>query len=314
MGRRFAQKHRTLLTWARWFAANGIARAHIITALDLDEATLPAHIAACLDGPKRGATRPRRPAPDRRYSTPSCCTLRSLTARKARRLAELGYAPATIARVLAVKKRALEALLCNGSPRHPPPVSPWHPTDYAEAWRYYGDRGPDHELIRPPEPAEIFTAAVEPPAAPPAPPPWINDDDPRPHARGPRKLAPDQIREAGELLRSGATYHTVAKRFGVSVNTLRCHVGDVGTRRPPSNYPTQAVTYERGTVRWDLPLMRGRRIQVRIDCDCGRQRYIDARKVDRLDKTFTGQCSQCRWTSGPPCPKPSGQPPIVLSP
>ena len=51
------------------------------------------------------------------------------------------------------------------------------------------------------------------------------------HVVGPLAMTVDEIHQAGELLRAGATYVEVARRFNVSVNTLRRYVDGVGPRK-----------------------------------------------------------------------------------
>ena len=74
---------------------------------------------------------------------------------------------------------------------------------------------------------------------------WVGPETPRLHDP---KLAGDQIDRAREMLMAGDSYPVVAKRFDVSVNTLRKYVGDVGRRRSVPTYPTSAVTYPHGVV------------------------------------------------------------------
>ena len=140
-------------------AANGLPRPHILHALDLDERTLPPHIADCLDGKRKGTGPPPiRPAPARSRGGRDGTRLRSMTATKARRLLSLGYAPRTVSRLLGLKPRDVEAFARTRTGRFPAPLSPWYPTARDEAWRHDRDTGPCGEPLEPPPPSN----AVEP--------------------------------------------------------------------------------------------------------------------------------------------------------
>ena len=226
-----------------------------------------------------------------------------MTATKARRLLSLGYAPRTVSRLLGLKPRDVEAFARTRTGRFPAPLSPWYPTARDEAWRHDRDTGPCGEPLEPPPPSNAVEP-IEPGAESPAPPPWTCEDGSIRPTRGPRRLSVDEIRQAAALLAQGHSYRSVAVRFKVSVNTLRRYATDPKPRRRAIAYPTESASLKRGTVRWDLPLRTGRRTQVRVDCECGCQRFVDAVKVSRRDKRFTGQCEGCRWTAPPALPRP----------
>jgi hypothetical protein len=171
-------------------------------------------------GPPR---RDRRPGPRHLISAETGTRIRVLSG--------LGYDAVKIAAVLAIDPddtveflRRLEPIRCV-TLRRPrlrrresrPAV---HPDDVGSSAR------PLTAIV----PAAVVEARdlveLEPPAAPPASCPWVGSSSP---TGGKRKLTDIQILEAGELLKSGATFPSVAKRFGVSVNTLRKYVDDVGT-------------------------------------------------------------------------------------
>jgi hypothetical protein len=83
----------------------------------------------------------------------------------------------------------------------------------------------------------------------------------------------------------------------VAVNTLRARVRNIGPRRSAAEYPISATRYSLGTVRWDLPLIRGRRTQVLVQCDCGRERHVAAHQIDRPGRGFNGACDACTRAS-----------------
>ena len=110
----------------------------------------------------------------------------------------------------------------------------------------------------------------------------------------PLRLTEAQLAEAAELLKSGASYPAVAARLSCSVSTLRYYVSaDVGKRRVPATYPTEAARYQNGTVRWDKPMRHGRSNEVLVECQCGRERYIATHQVARAGREFTAGCVEC---------------------
>jgi hypothetical protein len=235
-----------LCTWVRWMWACGLPRAHILFVLGIAEPPAP-HIENCLRDPTKGKAKgkpPARPQPDRRGGRRPTITLLCRTVIKARRLAELGYKPATIAHILAVPEKDVVHHLRHGSRDLPPVVSPWYATIESDAWRYDRDASPapNPELpaVAPSDAQRVAaldtgTETTEPPSVPPAPNPWEGSHST--HACGPIKLSLGQIQDAGELLRSGASYAATARHFGVSVNTLRRYVVDVEPRRRTAAAP-----------------------------------------------------------------------------
>ncbi len=237
---------KTLIGWVRWLLANGLPRPAVLFALDLAD-PLPLHIAAVLDGPRRGA-RPRRPKPDRRRA--QAPTLRNLTARKCRRLTELGYPPAAISHMLGVDLADVRRYQRVGSHRlgtraRNPIESPWYfPGDA----RHTGDRyDAGAELATGQAAVELIDPgpAPEPPAPPPLPEPTQWHGDANPGASGERhggaKLnwaAVDQIR--GEHAR-GVSCRALARRYGVVGGTITAIVqhrtwleGDRSPTSPPA--------------------------------------------------------------------------------
>jgi hypothetical protein len=65
--------------------------------------------------------------------------------------------------------------------------------------------------------------------------------------------------------------------------------------KPPrrSRYPTEAVVCPHGVVRWDLPLLRDRGVEVTVHCECGREHLSFARTIKRAGDSFSGRCKQC---------------------
>jgi transposase-like protein len=261
---------KTLITWTRWLLSQGMPRVHVLSVLDLPDPP-PPHVARLFHDRQPGAPLPRRPSPDRRAGRRPPRRLRCRTASKARRLTELGYTPAAIARLLRIPRAALDRWHRTGSHRMPPPTSPWYPTGRKLDPRYTDP--PAVALGERPE-------ALDPPAASPIvgtelaadalgelaePHRWEGLADP--HHRGPRALTAEQITEARELLLSGLSYRAAAQRLGVSVGTVRRHAA---VARPRAQYD------------------RYRRIVVR--CGCGRERSV------LFSTTQTaGWTGQCRW-------------------
>lgn len=143
------------------------------------------------------------------------------------------------------------------------------------------------------EPAELLELSARVHYAPPAPcaPPvdpaiWTGAS-----SRWTGRLTADQIAEAAELLRAGSSFPELATQYGCSVSTLRAHV-DVGPLRRQS-WPTEAVVYSHGVVRWDRAPAQGHDAKVWVVCHCGRERLVKATRVFRTSPPFTAQCHPC---------------------
>jgi transposase-like protein len=140
--------------------------------------------------------------------------------------------------------------------------------------------------------------AIAPPPSPgPAPPPWIGDVSG--HFKGPLKLSQEDIDTIRSRLASGTSCFEMARRYGVTPNTIRRHAGKVPLDRKakPVELPTAPVAYKRGVARWDKPLGRtkdGHRT-VLVECECGDERYVWTRDLlrDRPSSPFTGACKKC---------------------
>lgn len=116
------------------------------------------------------------------------------------------------------------------------------------------------------------------------------------HLTGAVALNAQQMLEAADLLRRGTPWAHVARHFEVSENTLRRYIDDIAPRRTAAIYPTEAVRYEHGTVRWDLPLGTTKdrtHRTVLVECECGRERRVWTTQVTRPQTTFMGLCEAC---------------------
>jgi Helix-turn-helix domain of resolvase len=97
------------------------------------------------------------------------------------------------------------------------------------------------------------------------------------HRQGLRSLSDDNVTEARELLTAGASYPDVARRFNVSVNTVRRYVTDVGPREGRARAPALCacgcgtpLTERRSTfARGHRRLMREREAALLCACGCG---------------------------------------------
>jgi hypothetical protein len=110
------------------------------------------------------------------------------------------------------------------------------------------------------------------------------------------KLTAGQILEATDLLYRGEPWPSVARRFGVSENTLRRNITGINPRRVAAQYPTDAVQYGHGIVRWDLPLevaRDGTHRTVLVECECGRERRVWTSEIMHPRTRFTGMCDRC---------------------
>jgi hypothetical protein len=312
--------------WVRWLRVCALPEPHIAAVLGVGPAELAEYVAP------RHARQPSGPPRGLRGRPGS---IHAHTATRVRRLADLGYQPDRIAKIVAVPIAAIRSFLARTRPvrgtalvkprtkaehtqlirrqrrrerrlaRRPPrPPKPERPVvDPAEAWRYTDNGEPPRSVELPTiaaaEPAELAPIVAKPPAAEPLPTnTWVGPTSIQ--GGGHTKLGETQIQEASDLLRSGLSYPVVARQFDVSVNTLRRSVGDIGPRRKQATYPTEAQRFSHGVVRWDMGLEPPGR-SVLVECDCGRARRIQARDIVRQISTFTGMCDQCQralWLSG----------------
>jgi transposase len=297
--------------WVRWYASQRVPPDHIAAILGTDVETVEADL-----GIRRQRRKPHLPlgkgSPHRRR--PARRAILSMTVTHIERLRSLGYAAERVAEILKLDPARVTDFLNRTAPIRGTVRS--RPRSREEEVRARANQarrearkrelaawGDKHEppAVRPivivPEIAaapELMDdqASAEPPAIEASPPhEWSGSASM--HDRAP-KLIEAQVLEAGELLRSGLSYPAVAKRFGVSVNTLRRYVTDVGPRRSAVPWPTEAVRYDHGVMRWDLPLVLGRKTKVLVECECGNRRQIDATTAARPDQTFTGACDACK--------------------
>jgi hypothetical protein len=304
--------------WVRWLHQGCLMPLeHVADVLELD----PAEIAAYLAHKPRNGHRPPQPAgPPRKagFANRPGLAIRGGSGRKIRRLRDLGYQGFQIALFLGIhvddvrefirritpirkaalnrpRERSVQLGLRPTLPRFVPPAL----AKIAADWNYR-DRPVDVAELPAAAPIAVAVdnqvavdAAVGARAATQhhrnstA---WVGPDTPL--LRNP-KLAGDQVDKAREMLRAGDSYPVVARRFGVSVNTLRTYVGDVGRRRSVPIYPTSAVAYLHGVVHWDKPMLHGRRAKVLVECQCGQERYIATHQVARAGREFTAGCIQC---------------------
>jgi hypothetical protein len=310
--------------WIRWLHDECmLPLEHVADVLELDPSDIAAFLAHV---PRRGHVTPHvwRKGPPRRagFARRPGLQIRGQSSRKIRRLRALNYQPFQIAaflgihvddvrefirRITPIRKTALNrprerSVQLRLRPRLPR-CTPIAPQPVAEEWSYRA-RPVDVAELR--AAAPIAAAAVDDQVAnearaatlrPPVPTAWVGPETPR--LRDP-SLAGEQVDKAREMLQAGDSYPVVAKRFGVSVNTLRKYVGDIGRRRPAPTYPTTAVAYSHGVVRWDLPLARGHSVKVLVECQCGCERYIEAHDVTRPDRNFTAACAECTAPFVPP--------------
>jgi transposase-like protein len=203
----------------------------------------------------------------------------------------------------AIRRRQLKR---KNSPPRPKPYNPADP----DAWGY---RDPlarleldEHRaaVARPASPAETVagkdTAEPRAIAAPPAPVsnPWVGDVSG--HFKGPAKLSQEDIATIRAELAAGASCFEMARRYGVTPNTIRRHVGKVplGRKAKPVELPTAPVRYKRGIAHWDKPLGRAKGCghrTVLVECECGDERYVWTRDIlrDRQSSPFTGACKTC---------------------
>lgn len=292
--------------WVRWLFRCCLPAEHIAAVLEVDLAAVDD---AIHQKPLRGRPAVTPTGPPRRSSKP--VAIFGQNGSHVRVLQSLGYDAPMIASVLDVELRAVRDFLCRLAPirvpalvrarsrpeqagirvRRPRPDGPLT-IDPADAWRFADGAAPYDRPETTPAPAAVVEVDLVGAELPPACDAW--DGSPSLTPRGKPKLSEEQIVEALELLLSGMSYPAVAKRFKVSVNTLRRYTRAVGTRRTAASFPTEATVYEHGTVRWDMGLAAGRHhTEVRVDCECGHQRWIEAQLVERKDRRFTAQCKKC---------------------
>jgi DNA-binding CsgD family transcriptional regulator len=332
--------HRDQKVWIRWLhLACSLPPDHIAKVLDLDFGDVVAFITRR----RRGGREPKVPThPPRRPNRQK--GIRGGIATKARTLHDLNYDAASIAGLLSIDPRTVKSYLkrisgTSGSTLiRPRTAQEQAAVDSVRRRRKRAARIANDLTKWGRRGVRWDNTNDQPPPLPPAPPPatelttdqigqtvviestpdtaanhWTGNE------RGPRKLKAEQISEATELLAQGHSYPSVARRFGVSVNTLRRYASDRSPRRRPSAYPTEAVFLPHGAVRWDLPLgstSDGRSRMVRVDCDCGRQRYVETAYIKRRSEGYSARCGECRCAPPlrtPPCPAPAADALKVLA-
>jgi hypothetical protein len=304
---------RHMTAWVRWLVRCAMPTQHIAILLELD-------LAAVDDAVHRKRT--KGPVPAIPTAPPSSTAgrgrqIRSQTARKVYQLRDLHYPHARIATILTLQPADVSDLLLRAVPirrvalvrprsrpeqarlrpprprREPPPEIPAD-----EAWRYQGGPAPGDPPIAPE--LVVDQVVADSPSSP-----WEGPVTFQDHLG---KLTSKQIQDGRAMLATGETYATVAKWFGVSMNTVRTHCGRKGTRPrtpptpvkpepvpPPVELPTTKARCRGGVVRWDLPLREeGRGPTVCVECDCGRKRNKPVADVLRRPRGFLGTCARCQ--------------------
>ncbi len=233
--------------WIRWLAVGcGMPAADVCFVLELPD-PLPSHFARCLKPSGRGAPRPTRPQPDRRQGRRPPLTARCKTARKIRRLTELGYTASRVATLLGLPAARVARLL-RGTHRFGPLASPWEDCsvrtereEWADARRRAAHPGSTPAASQ--ALAEVLATVTELAIVPAPASPW--NGPVALHHSGPRAMTDGQIAEARALLLNGESWYSVARRLGVARNTLYRHVRDMPRRRRPR---AQKVGVARDTI------------------------------------------------------------------
>jgi len=181
---------------------------------------LPPHFARCLL-PGAGAPRPTRPQPDRRQGRRPPLKARCKTARKIRRLTELGYTPSHIGPLLGLPA-ARVAWLLRGTKRFGAVASPWAGSpgrSQCDEWSdvrhraaELGSRPPVGDHASAGQAAEVLPAIAAALVNP-----WIGSAAMH---RGRSKLTEADVRELRELRRAGWSTGKIGVRFGVSRATV----------------------------------------------------------------------------------------------